>query len=65
MAAIMASMMTGFVTWINLGLPSNFLILWGRAFLMAWPAASVAVFIAAPIAPKITQKILGVLNGST
>ena len=62
MAAIMAFMMTAFVTWLNLGMRPDFLQLWMRAFLMAWPLASVAAYIAAPIAPRVTLRILRALN---
>ena len=62
MAAIMAFMMTAFVTWLNLGMRPDFLQLWMRAFLTAWPLASVAAYVAAPIAPRITQRILRALN---
>lgn len=64
MAGIMAFIMTGFVTWLNLGLRPNFVMLWAKAFVMAWPLASVAAFIAAPIAPKLTQRVLKAVNGA-
>jgi hypothetical protein len=63
MAAIMASLMTGFVTWLNLGLRADFPWLWFKAFATAWPLASVAAYIAGPIAPRITQAILRRVNG--
>ncbi len=64
MAGIMAFIMTGFVTWLNLGLQPNFLFLWAKAFVMAWPLASVAAFIAAPLAPKLTQRLLKAVNSA-
>lgn len=63
MATIMALIMTGFITWLNLGLVENFLWLWVRAYLIAWPLAVLSAFVAAPFAPRITQKILHVLYG--
>ena len=63
MATIMALIMTGFITWLNLGLIENFLWLWVRAYLIAWPLAVLSAFVAAPFAPRITQKILHVLYG--
>lgn len=62
MAAIMAVLMTGFVTWLNLGLRPDFLWLWLKAFLTAWPLASLAAYIAGPIAPKITHAIVQAVN---
>ncbi len=61
MAAIMAFLMTAFVTWLNLGMRPDFFWLWMRAFAIAWPLASLAAYIAAPIAPKVTQRILRAL----
>jgi len=63
MAFIMATIMTGFVTWMNLGFTDDFLVNWGRAFVFAWPVASVAAFLALPIAPKITMWIVHQING--
>jgi hypothetical protein len=63
MACIMATIMTGFVTWMNLGFTDDFFINWGRAFVFAWPVASVAAFLALPIAPKITMWIVHQING--
>jgi len=64
MAGIMAFLMTGFITWLNLGLPSNFIALWARAFIIAWPLAAMAAYIAIPIAQKATRKILTALYGT-
>ena len=57
MAGIMA-----FITWLNLGWRPDFFKLWARAFVVAWPVASLAAFVASPIAPKITQAILRRVN---
>ncbi|WP_305334549.1 DUF2798 domain-containing protein [Hydrogenophaga sp.] len=64
MVAIMAFMMTGFVTWLNLGITPDFLLRWAKAFVMAWPLASVAVFVAGPLAPKLTQRIVKAVHGA-
>jgi hypothetical protein len=63
MACIMATIMTGFVTWMNLGFTADFFYQWARAFIFAWPVASVAAFLALPIAPKITHWIVAKING--
>ena len=65
MAGIMAFLMTGLVTWINIGLPSNFLSLWAKAFVIAWPAATAAAYIAIPIAQRLTKRILSGLYGDS
>jgi hypothetical protein len=62
MAGIMAFLMTGFITWLNLGLPDGFLWMWARAFIIAWPLAALAAYIAIPIAQRLTKKILAALE---
>jgi Protein of unknown function (DUF2798) len=62
MAGIMACLMTGFVTWLNLGFPENYFALWARAFVIAWPIATCAAFLAIPVSVKLTGKILNWLG---
>ncbi|MDO9600113.1 MAG: DUF2798 domain-containing protein [Azoarcus sp.] len=62
MAGIMAFLMTGFITWLNLGIPANFLFLWARAFIIAWPLAALAAYIAIPVAQRLTKKIIAALG---
>jgi hypothetical protein len=58
MAGIMAFLMTAFITWFNLGFRPDFVWLWLKAFVVAWPLASGAAFIAGPVTPRITLAIL-------
>jgi hypothetical protein len=58
MAGIMAFLMTAFVTWLNLGFRPDFVPLWLKAFISAWPLASLAAFVAGPVTPGITLAIL-------
>ncbi|NOU52304.1 DUF2798 domain-containing protein [Pseudoalteromonas sp. JBTF-M23] len=51
-------LMTLWVTYINLGITSHFLLNWGKAFILAWPAAAVVSFFSAPIAQKLTNKLM-------
>lgn len=62
MAAIMAFIMTGFVTWMNLGFTADYVGNWAKAFVFAWPVASVSAYLALPIAPKITLWIVHQVN---
>lgn len=59
MSFILSFFMTCWVTFINLGLSELFLSQWGRALLLAWPAAAVISFLFGPVAQRMTQKILG------
>ncbi|MCF6437255.1 MULTISPECIES: DUF2798 domain-containing protein [Pseudoalteromonas] len=58
LSLFLSILMTLWVTYINLGLSEHFLVDWGRAFILAWPAAAVISFFSAPIAQKITQKLV-------
>lgn len=62
MAGVMAFLMTALVTFLNLGLPPDFLRRWAIAFVIAWPAATVAAFIAIPIARRATASIVRAID---
>lgn len=62
MSAIMAGLMTGFVTWLNLGIQPDFPARWGHAFIIAWPIATATSFAAIPISVKLTGKIFAALG---
>ena len=62
MAAVMALLMTALITFINLGLPPDYLRRWMIAFAIAWPFATGAAFIAIPVSRRATAWISGVLE---
>ena len=62
MAGVMAFLMTALITWLNLGFPPNYLSLWAKAFVIAWPAASIAAFIAIPLARRSTATIVRLIE---
>ncbi len=61
-AAIMAFLMTAVITFINLGLPPDFLRRWMIAYAVAWPFATGAAFIAVPIADRATRWLIGKID---
>lgn len=63
MAGVMAFLMTALVTFLNLGVPPDFFYLWMKAFIIAWPAAALAAFIAIPVARKTTVAIVKKIEG--
>lgn len=63
MAGVMAFLMTALITWLNLGFPPNYLMLWIKAFVIAWPAAATAAFIAIPLARRATATIVRLIEG--
>jgi Protein of unknown function (DUF2798) len=62
-AAIMAFFMTAIITFINLGLRPDFLRRWMIAYAVAWPFATLAAFVAVPVAERVTAWIVKMLDG--
>lgn len=62
MAGVMAFLMTALVTFLNLGAPPDFLARWMGAFVIAWPCAAVAAFIAIPLARRATTGIVKLIG---
>lgn len=60
MAAMMAFLMTFIVTLVNLGWVDNFLWAWTRSFIIAYVVAAPVVFFVAPVARKVTARLMGV-----
>lgn len=58
MSMMMSFLMSGVVTFINLGLVDNFLILWLRAFSRAFVVAFPCVLIVVPFVRKIVAKLV-------
>lgn len=54
----LSGMMSGWVTYINLGLSATFLHSWSLAFVNAWPAAFVAAWLINPLVRVLTAKIM-------
>jgi plasmid stability protein len=67
MAALMSSMMvfmvTLLVTYLDLGVRSDFLLKWAKAYFIAWPVAATTAFLVMPFAQRATSRILAMLEG--
>jgi branched-subunit amino acid transport protein len=61
-AFFMSFMMSGVITAINLGLPSDFLWQWAKAWAIAYPLAAMAAFVSAGPARAITAFIVARLE---
>ena len=59
MGALMISLMTLVITFVNVGLVEDFLGRWLRAFLIAYVVGVPVIFFLAPMARKITGRVLG------
>jgi hypothetical protein len=58
MAGVMAFLMTALITFLNIGMPQDYVARWLKAFAIAWPAAAVAAYIAIPLARTATGRIV-------
>jgi Protein of unknown function (DUF2798) len=62
--AIIVFVVSGVVTFFNIGLRADFVPRWLSAFLIGWPVAAVIAFVAFPFARVVTQRIVGVIDGA-
>jgi len=60
MGAMMISLMTFVITWVNVGLGLDFVARWMKAFAIAYVVGVPVIFFLAPVARKLTGRILGV-----
>ena len=64
MSAVMVCMVTLLVTFLNLGWRADFLLQWGKAYIVAWPVAAATAFLIMPMAQRATGRILAKLEGN-
>ena len=53
---------TGFITWLNVGISNDFVVRWLRGWLLGWPIAALAVITLAPLGELITKLIVRKLS---
>ena len=58
MAAIMVSLMTCVITLANIGMPADFVRHWLHSFLIAYPVAVPVIYLFAPVARRITARLV-------
>lgn len=58
MSLLMSSLMSGWVTWLNLGSEARFVTHWRDAFLAAWPAAFVIVVLCGPSVHRLANHLV-------
>jgi len=63
MSSVMVFMVTLLVTFLNLGLRSDFLLQWVKAYFIAWPIAAGTAFVIMPAARRLTDRIMARLDG--
>ncbi|WP_417684740.1 DUF2798 domain-containing protein [Roseibium sp.] len=57
MAFVLSFLMSGWVTWVNLGLSPDFPGQWLAAFRLAWPAAALIAFLLGPTIQGLSAAI--------
>lgn len=57
MSLLMSIIMSGWITWLNIGFRPDYAERWLHAFLSAWPAAFAAVMLIAPSVQRATARI--------
>ncbi|MSP44364.1 MAG: DUF2798 domain-containing protein [Xanthobacteraceae bacterium] len=62
-SSMMVLMVTLIVTWLNLGLRSDFLWQWGKAYLIAWPIAAGTAYLVMPMARRFTARVVSLIDG--
>jgi hypothetical protein len=60
MGALMISLMTFVITAVNVGFAPDFPARWGKAFAIAYVVGVPVIFFMAPIARRLTGRVLGV-----
>jgi hypothetical protein len=64
MSSMMVAMVTLIVTWLNLGLRSDFMVQWGTAYIIAWPIAALTGFLVMPMARRLTTRVMSLIGGA-
>ena len=64
MSSVMVLMVTLLVTYLNLGLRSDFLVQWVKAYFIAWPVAAATAFVIMPSARRLTERIVALIDGT-
>lgn len=59
MGTTMVFIMTFVITALNVGFPTDFLARWGRAFVVAYGVALPLLYFVAPVARRLTGRLLG------
>jgi hypothetical protein len=62
-SALIVFVVSGVVTFTNIGLRADFVPRWLKAFVTGWPVAAVLAFIAIPYVRRATKVIMRMIEG--
>ena len=60
MSSVMVCMVKLLISFLDLGLRSDFLLQWAKAYFIAWPVAATTAFL--PSARRLTHRIVGPID---
>ena len=63
--AIIVFVVSGVVTFPNIGFRHDFVVRWLSAFIVGWPVAAVTAFIAIPFVRRATLGIVALIDGAS
>ena len=62
-SALIVFVVSGVVTFTNIGLRADFVPRWLKAFMTGWPVAAVLAFVAIPYVRRATEVIVRMVEG--
>jgi uncharacterized protein DUF2798 len=62
-SALIVFVVSGVVTFTNIGLRADFVLRWLKAFVTGWPVAAVLAFAAIPYVRRATEVIVRMIEG--
>lgn len=63
--AIIVFVVSGVVTWTNIGFRFDFVGRWLSAFVVGWPVAAVTAFVAIPFVRRATARLVALIEART
>jgi hypothetical protein len=63
-SAMIVFVVSGVVTFTNIGFRADFALRWMKAFITGWPVAAVLAFFAVPHVRRATDAIVRLIEGS-
>jgi Protein of unknown function (DUF2798) len=63
--AIIVFVVSGVVTWTNIGFRIDFIGRWMSAFLVGWPVAAVTAYAAIPFVRRATARLVALIEART
>jgi hypothetical protein len=64
MTAVMVLMVTLVATFINIGLRSDFVVQWIKAYLIGWPIAAITGYFIMPAARRFTTRVVNLFGAA-